>query len=255
MIVLATVLIFGSILSFMVKEAFENNVIHHEISLKGKKEKYTIFFISDIHTRLISDKLIQDINAPINAVIIGGDLADRRTKISTIYRNLHLLKTLGPVYFVWGNNDREVGEERLREIFQETGVQIVENDAVLLPNTENRCWLSAVDDLSSRKAQPEKAFSKCHPEDIVIFVSHNPNLFSKLKDYHADLWLGGHFHGGQIRLGPFGIYPVGSFSAKDGKYTLISNGYGTSMVPLRFGAKPECHIIDLNFHSELQTKG
>lgn len=235
------------LLAFMVKEAFENNVVHHEINLTGEEEKYSIFFISDIHTRLISDKMIRNIKEPINAVIIGGDLADKRTPISKIYQNLRLLQTLGPVYFVWGNNDREVGEERLRGIFQETGVKIVENEAILLPNMVNRCWLSAVDDVSSRKASPEKAFEKCDPQDTVIFVSHNPILFSKIGNYHADIYLAGHFHGGQIRLGPFGIYPQGAFSDDEGKYTLISNGYGTTMFPLRLGAKPECHIIDLNF--------
>lgn len=245
---LAAVLALGSgLIAYMVKEAFENNIVLHEVSLRGKQEKYTIFFISDIHTRSISEKMIRSIKEPIDAVIIGGDLADRRTSISTIYRNLQQLKSLAPVYFVWGNNDREVGEERLREMFQETGVFIVENDAVLLPNMANRCWLSAVDDVSSRKARPEKAFEKCLPQDAVIFVSHNPELFSKLKNNRADVLLGGHFHGGQIRFGPFGIYPKGSFTEKEGKYTLISNGYGTTMVPLRFGARPECHIIHLNF--------
>ncbi|MFC5559631.1 metallophosphoesterase [Ureibacillus thermophilus] len=248
MVGLAAVLVICSgLLLYMVKIAFENNVVRHKLTLKGMKEKYSIFFISDIHTRTISDKMIQSINEPIQAVIIGGDLADKRTPISKIYQNLKLLRSLGPVYFIWGNNDREVGEERLRKIFQETDVQIIENDAVLLPNMMNRCWLSAVDDVSSRKADPQKAFEKCQPEDAVIFVSHNPMLFSRIKNFHADVWLAGHLHGGQIRFGPFGIHPQGSFTSVEGKYTLISNGYGTTMIPLRFGAKPECHIIEINF--------
>ncbi|MED3660610.1 metallophosphoesterase [Ureibacillus sp. FSL K6-8385] len=234
---------------FMMKKAFENHVVRHEIPIEGKKEKFTIFFISDIHTRSINKKMIQNIKEPIHAVIIGGDLADKRTPISKIYRNLRLLQSLAPVYFVWGNNDREVGEERLRKIFQETGVQIVENDAVLLPGMVNRCWLSAVDDVSTSNARPELAFKKCRPQDKVIFVSHNPVLFSSMKNFHADVCLGGHYHGGQIRLGPFGIYPKGSLTVQEGTYILVSNGYGTTMLPLRLGAKPECHIICLNFRS------
>ncbi len=27
--------------------------------------------------------------------------------------------------------------------------------------------------------------------------------------------------------------------------TLVSNGYGTTLLPLRLGAKPQCHIIDI----------
>lgn len=257
MFFLATVLIVSTgLFAYMVKEAFENNVLHHEIPLQGKDEKYSIFFISDIHNRIINDQMIKSIKQPIHAVIIGGDLADKRTPIKHIYRNIKLLQTLGPVYFFWGNNDREVGEEKLREIFQETGVLAVENDAVMLPNLRsNRCWLSGVDDVSSRKANPEKAFEKCQPEDTVIFVSHNPQLFPKIKNrFDANVLLAGHLHGGQIRFGPFGVHPHGSFTSEDGKYTLISNGYGTTLVPLRLGAKPECHIIDLIFHNKRQTK-
>lgn len=256
MIVLATVLTLGAtFFAYMVKEAFENNVVHHEISLKGKKEKGSIFFISDIHKRKINEKMIFRITEPMNAVIIGGDLADNRTPIRNIYYNIHLLQRLGPVYFIWGNNDREVGEEKLRKIFEQTGVTIIENDAVLLPNLNNPCWISAIDDVSSRKSNPEKAFKKCHPEDSIVFISHNPKVFPKLMhQFKANLWLAGHLHGGQIRFGPLGLHQQGSFSHKDGQYTLISNGYGTTMMPLRFGAKPECHIIDLNFQEELSTK-
>lgn len=255
MFFLATFLCLSAVLLiFMVKEAFENNIVHHEIPLKGEEEKYTLFFISDIHTRKISDKMIQHIEQPIHAVIIGGDLADRRTPIETIYRNIQLLQTLGPIFFIWGNNDREVGEERLRKIFKELGVTVIENDAVLFPNMKNRCWLSAVDDVSSRKSNPEQAFNKCNREDAVIFVSHNPQLFTTIKNkYDANVYLAGHLHGGQIRLGPFGLYQQGSLSVEDGKFTLISNGYGTTLVPLRLGAKPECHIIDLIFRRELRT--
>jgi predicted MPP superfamily phosphohydrolase len=238
----------AGLLCWMWKEAHENNVRYHEISLKGEKERYTLFFISDIHTRKISEKMIRNIHKSVQGVIIGGDLCDLRTPISNIYRNIRLLKTLGPVYFIWGNNDREVGEERLRKVFADTGVTVVENDAVLLPDMRNRCWLSAVDDSSSRKSDPNKAFAKCQEGDSVIFVSHNPALIPKVtKNFHADVYLAGHLHGGQIRFGPFGLHQRGSFSIDENSATLISNGYGTTLVPLRLGAKPECHIIDLNF--------
>lgn len=232
----------------MFKQALENNLLHHEIQLKGEVEQVSLFFISDIHLRTIDDQMIQKIDKSMNAVIIGGDLADKRTPISRIYHNIHLLQTLGPVYFIWGNNDREVGEDRLRAIFNETGVQIIENNAVLLPLIYNKCWLSAIDDLSSKKARLNQAFEKCNEKDTIVFISHNPQIFPKVRrQKNVQLLLAGHLHGGQIRFGPFGLHQNGSFSTKDGVPTLISNGYGTTMLPLRFGAKPECHMIDLNF--------
>ncbi|SOB94267.1 predicted MPP superfamily phosphohydrolase [Ureibacillus xyleni] len=247
MIVLLILLIVSlGLLVYMFKQAFENHVLHHELQLSGKDEKVSLFFISDVHVRKINSEMMNKINKKIDAVIIGGDFADKRTSIKRINENIDLLKILGPVYFVWGNNDREVGESTLRKIFSEKDVVIIENDATLIPNIENRCWISAVDDTSSRNVRIEDALKKCSNEDLVIFISHNPEVFAKVKQKeNIKLKLGGHFHGGQIRIGPLGMHQHGYFKVDKGVATLISNGYGTSMLPLRLGAKPQCHIIDL----------
>ncbi len=247
-------LIMLALFLFMLKQASENNVLYHEVSLKGEPERASVFFISDVHLRRINEKMIQKINRKVDAVIIGGDFADKRTPIERIYDNIKLLQKLGPVYFVWGNNDREVGEENLRSIFSELDVTIIENDAKLIPDLLNRCWLSAIDDTSSKNVQYDHAFEKCRGKDTIIFISHNPEVFRFIRQtYHPDMMLGGHLHGGQIRFGPYGIHPHGSFSIRDGVVSLISNGYGTTAIPLRFGAKPQCHVIDVKFEKSLKT--
>lgn len=239
---------------YMIYQAFENNLLHHEITLLGDRDQLSLFFISDTHLRKIDEQMIQRVNKEIDAVIIGGDFADKRTPIPRIYENIRLLKTLGPVYFVWGNNDREVGEDYLRNIFKETGVTIIENNAILLPNSQNKCWLSAIDYTPTKNGRFSKAFAKCDEDDTVIFISHNPQVFQKVsKEYKVDFMMGGHLHGGQIRLGPFGIHPHGSFSKINGVPALISNGYGTTMISMRLNAKPQCHIIDVNFRKEIES--
>lgn len=234
----------------MVKEAFENNVLYHELQMDEEGKKLVLFFISDVHVRKVNEQMIRSISKKVDAVIIGGDFADKRTPIDCIYANINLLKSLGPVYFVWGNNDREVGEERLRSIFNETGVQVIEDDAVLL-NGQNKIWLSAVDFTAKTNTNFDKVFDKVEEGAVNIFISHNPQIFPTiLRKYKVDFLLGGHLHGGQIRLGPFGVHPPGSFSIIKGVPILISNGYGTTLLPLRLGAKPQCHIIDVKFHSK-----
>lgn len=250
MAVLSLIILVGLLfIVYMMKQAFENHVLQHDIHLEGESERISLFFISDIHARKVNDDMIQKIDKPIQAVIIGGDMVDKRTSKRTIYRNIHLLQSLAPVYFVWGNNDREIGEDHLRAIFNETGVTIIENDAILLKNCTNPCWLSAVDDLTSRKTRIQDALQKCRKNDGVIFISHNPEVLYEIKNHpvHVHLMLAGHYHGGQIRFGKYGVYPPGSFSTLNGIPTLISNGYGTTLVPFRLGAKPQCHIIDLHF--------
>ena len=229
----------------MIKQAFENNIKEHSLPLTGEvKEQFRIFFISDVHKRVINRDLIQKIKTA-DAVIIGGDFCDKRTSMERIQYNTELLQSLGPVYFVWGNNDREVGEAKLRQFFANVGVEIIENNAQII-SAQNRIWLSAINDTSTKKYSFEQAFENCKTEDITLFVSHNPQVFYRVKKYFTpQLMMGGHLHGGQIRFWKFGMHPQGSFSVRDSIPTLISNGYGTTLVPMRFGAKPECHIITL----------
>lgn len=230
----------------MYKEAHENNVREHVVQLEGPAQQVRLFFISDTHNRAIDRAMIEGIK-PVDAVVIGGDFVDRRTTLETLRANLHLLQTLGPIYFVWGNNDRELPVDVLLRLFEETSVTVIVNEAVLL-NHSLPLWLSAIDYVAGpRPDNIERAFARC---DVArtIFVAHNPQVFPKVRaNYEPLLMMGGHLHGGQIRFGRFGLHTQGSFEERGGIPTLISNGYGTSLLPLRFGAKPECHVVTIRF--------
>ena len=56
--------------------------------------------------------------------------------------------------------------------------------------------------------------------------------------------LSGHTHGGQIHLFGFRPYERGRLKRENDLTILISNGYGTTGVPLRLGAKAETHLIN-----------
>lgn len=227
----------------MLKVAHEHNIVEHTVHVKGQPDAMKLVFISDVHNRKISQKQLEQLRQS-TAVIIGGDFCDRRTTEKTLRQNLQLLSSLGPVYFVWGNNDREFGEQRLRQIFAQYHVTIVENDAIALPDRPNATWISAIDDTSKNSYSFQRALHKCNDEDITICISHNPQVFHLARQQkRVSLLMGGHLHGGQIRFGKLGIYPHGSFSIRQGVATLISNGYGTTLIPFRLGAKPQLHVI------------
>ena len=228
----------------MFKVASENNLKTEKVVLVGQSaDHFSLFFISDVHNRTISEKMLRQVGQ-VDAVIIGGDFCDRRTSIERLACNVKLLKENGPVYFVWGNNDREIGEQRLRTIFQKEGIQIVENDAIQLINRANPTWIAAIDDYGTENADFQTALAPCQEQDVILCVSHNPLVFHHALKYgRPSMFFGGHLHGGQIRFGPFGIHPNGSFKVRNGIPTLISNGYGTTLVPLRLGAHPEAHLL------------
>ena len=232
----------------MFKQANENNVRKHLVKASGKNETLRLFFISDTHARKINKKMIKKISGRMDAVIIGGDFVDKRTTPKILEHNIRLLKKLGPVYFVWGNNDIEFGEQQLRHYFDIHQVRVVENEAVLL-HSENQVKLSAVA-YSPDVQKIAQALAGCD-EQRTIFVAHNPQKFPEVyRQFKPLLSMGGHLHGGQIRFGSYSIQPHGSFKKLNGCYELVSNGYGTTLLPLRFGAKPECHIIELKFNEK-----
>lgn len=247
-IVVAAVLL----LAYMWKQANENNVQQHVIKAIGTNETVYLFFISDTHARKINEKMIATIDKKVDAVIIGGDFVDRRTSEQTLLENIRLLQKLGPIYFVWGNNDVEFGEKKLRKWFAQHNVRIIENEATTIPS-DNKLKLGATAYyLSDEKMK--KIVRQCEGS-TTVFIAHNPQLFPKVYRYIKPLLsMGGHLHGGQIRLGKFGIQPHGYFKQHNDRYELVSNGYGTTLLPLRLCAKPECHLIEINFQQIETTK-
>lgn len=241
-----------AIVAYMFFYANRKNVIHHSYSVRKSKfegKELSVYFISDIHRRRIDGQLLKKVRAlgPIDIVVIGGDLAEGGVPLSSIDRNVEKLSRLAPVYFIWGNNDREVGEEKIRTIIEKHGGTMLENtDAVI---DGHPLWgICGTDDPSSGNADVEAALRNKGKYLYLIVATHTPSLFRKVQELcNPELMVAGHMHGGQIRLGKYGLHPLGQFIEADGKARLISNGYGTSLVPLRLGAAPESHVITIKY--------
>jgi uncharacterized protein len=253
MILLIGLVIIGTIIvSSMYLNAHRNHLLeHHVYTERGIEESKQIFFISDTHNRNISKRLLQKLQAyPVDWIIIGGDFADKRTSVQKIEGNLKKLTAIAPTFFVWGNNDEEVGEETIRQLMKKYGVTIVENESVILTSDQNVFRLSAVD-FHEKEGKVEQALSDCKTEEVLLFVAHNPQEFEYVQYISKPLiMMGGHYHGGQIRLGKYSVFPKGSFDEQNGVYTLISNGYGTTLLPLRLGAPVQTHILTIKVHKK-----
>lgn len=241
----------------MMKKAFEINVRHQELELKNyhSNKPLNVFFISDIHRRKITSRLLNKVDSNIQAVIIGGDLAERGVPLSRIEENINALAKIGKIYYVWGNNDREVGAHHIRRYIQNVGGIILENEAICINNSQQPVWIIGLDDVSSGRADIKKSFANVPEHNPTIFVSHTPFVFEKvMNQFQSDVLLAGHTHGGQIRLGKWGYYQKGSLVNGENEVTLISNGYGTTLVPLRLGAPAECHILSIKHGSSTNVR-
>ena len=234
----------------MLNNAFRRNVVKHDVKIKSSNyqaKTLKVFFISDIHRRKIDRKLIRKINKDIDLIIIGGDLAEKGVPLSRIASNIRLLSNLGKVYYVWGNNDREAGEREIRRIMKRFHVTILENENFPIPG--HSTWgICGTDDPTSENINIDTTLSDIEQYKHILLVCHQPKMIREIESYiKPTIMLAGHTHGGQIRIGKFGLFQKGSFQVNAKQAKLISNGYGTSTIPFRLGAPSECHIITVSY--------
>jgi uncharacterized protein len=238
------------LLLYMLKEAFSNRVIENELvfnDFPSSFGKISIFFISDIHRRVVSDTILSMVKGKADIVIIGGDLAEKGVPMERIKDNVRKLKTIAPVYFVWGNNDYEVDYHELDATLLDFGVKILDNTAVSFESEiGEKLTLLGIDDLNVGRARLDLAISDAGEAGFTILVSHNPRIIeSILPGQDIRLVLSGHTHGGQIHIFGYSPYERGKITKKGTTTILVSNGYGTTALPLRLGAPSETHLITL----------
>lgn len=249
-IIISIVLFSLGLFIYMYREAFRDQVKHQTLGFPDFPEGFgtiKIFFISDIHKRIISDQIIDEVRGKTDLVIIGGDLVEKGVSLEKVKENITKLKSIGPMYFVWGNNDYEIDYHELDAALLEQGVKILDNTAVSFESEiGERFVLLGVDDLAQERDRLDLALQDAGSGGFRVLVSHNPEIMSKINpEDNISLVLSGHTHGGQIRFLGLGLYEQGKIKTKGQTTLLVSNGYGTTAVPLRLGAMAETHLLTL----------
>lgn len=93
------------LIAYMYKLAHSDQVLYQEISFANFPDSFgevKLFFISDIHRRLLSEDIVSEVKGKVDLVIIGGDLLEKRVPIERVEQNIKSLTEIGPTYFVWG---------------------------------------------------------------------------------------------------------------------------------------------------------
>ncbi|WP_445492162.1 metallophosphoesterase [Niallia sp. 03133] len=238
------------ILIKMYKEAHEDNVKYEMLFFPDFPRSFkeiSLFFISDIHKRVISDAIIEEVIGVADIVIIGGDLLERGVSMQQVAENIQKLKKIGDIYFIWGNNDYEADLDSLKKIMNEHQVHVLENTAITFQSKQGEKWsLIGIGDHAQELDDLEKALIKTKEETFKILLSHNPKVIQDIKkEDNISFILSGHTHGGQIRIFGFGPYKIGKTKVVGNTTILVSNGYGTTTLPLRLGARSETHMIKI----------
>jgi uncharacterized protein len=223
-----------------------------------------IVFLTDIHHGPYTElSYVESIVRTTNLlqpdmVLLGGDYSLRDGKyIGPCFEVLaHLRAPLG-LHGVLGNHDHWHGYEETLEGFKSAKITNLTNTGVTFTRGGDTLRLGGVGDLWCDRQDAGAALGDATITDAAILLSHNPDFAETLRPDLArrvGLMLSGHTHGGQI------VFPGGAAPFVPSKYgnkylrgtvqapdttVLISRGLGTSLLPARFGSRPEINVITL----------
>ena len=225
---------------------------------------FKIAFIADPHhgKRYTYDKLNRVVRkthgqSP-DIILLGGDYSNEHPKdLAECFDKFSELDAPLGVYAILGNHDYW-NPPLMRQAIADAGIHLLQNSGVWLEKDGSRVLLVGVEDLWCGKPSLEPVWQELIDSDYAVLLSHNSDFIDDVEPsllQHLDLMLSGHTHGGQVTL--FGLYTPkkmvksglvsGHFPPDDsGKPDIIvSNGIGTSILPLRFFARPQIVIVTL----------
>ncbi len=241
--------------------AFNMETKNITVRIKGLPEAWknkTAVQISDLHLGIVHrENFLEDVVAKINAihpdiVFITGDLFDGTASddLSVLARPLQNLKAPDGVFFVSGNHEIYIGEDRVIAALKETGVKNLNDRTVLADGMQ----IMGIDYLGfGRMGKLKDAINgqkDYDPQKPVILLYHTPTEISDAKESGIDLQLSGHTHNGQI-------FPIKYISKiiyqgyeyglhKEGDYSIYTtSGVGTWGPMMRTGNRPE--IVKISF--------
>ncbi|MBZ0154724.1 MAG: metallophosphoesterase [Alphaproteobacteria bacterium] len=223
--------------------------------------------LSDLHLRDIEwhhEKLADRVNS-LNPdfLLFTGDTIDREGNLRLLNDFLRLFKRDMVKLSILGNWERWAIQNirELRKVYRENNCDLLINQTRTFEIQGKKMLITGVDDLVTGFPNFLKAIRNMPREKNHIVLAHSPKhrdalisdcglLNSRVRGeedrVEVDCVLSGHTHGGQVSFfGYAPILPKGSAGYVKGwfrdrkPYLYVSRGIGTSILPVRFGARAE----------------
>ena len=188
-----------------------------------------------------------------DVIALTGDFADRRSEDYTpAFRALAPLRAPLGVYAVPGNHDHAVGIDGWYRAMRASPHILDATNRYHVRSVGDVCvCIAGVDDLE--EGTPELVLPGPEERDFTLLLAHNPDTAERARrGYDAvDLVVSGHTHGGQVRLPGVGAverkseYFDAGLQRTPWTQVYTSRGVGSTLLPVRFGARPEVAVLEL----------
>lgn len=229
--------------------------------LSAEHDGLRIVHLSDLHmSGRIAKAYFTEVAAQVaqlqpDLVALTGDLVERNPCIDWIGDTLGRLRAPGGVYYVLGNHDLRVDQQRLAATLADAGLtylggrwqQVVVRDTPIVLAGNELPWYGPAADLRGCPRRDAAGLP------LRILLAHTPDQFAWAQAHDVDLMLAGHNHGGQVRLPLLG--PILAPSLSGTRYasgvfragpTVMHVSRGTSsLTPVRWNCPPEIALLVL----------
>jgi predicted MPP superfamily phosphohydrolase len=232
--------------------------LQKQVGLKGATFK--IAQLSDLH---LSDMGVTE-EATLNhlksvqpdVILLTGDVIGDRHALPALEDFLKSLPEAIKVAIL-GNWEHWSGTDlqQLSALYKRYQVRLLINECMPLVVNGVHLSLAGLDDYTAGKPDLVGTLQQCTQGAPVIMAQHSPGMFDEAPSPELGqiaYSLAGHTHGGQVAVGKHALFtPRGSGRYVAGSYQTawsdlyVSRGIGTSMIPLRIGARPEIVVLEL----------
>jgi uncharacterized protein len=239
-------------------------IAHHRIALRNGSRPvpaFRIAYASDFHAGptthpvLLAAACAALREAQPDLLLLGGDFVEcEGAAIDGLAPLLSGVPAPLGRFAVLGNHDWWTAPQRVFDALAAGGIEVLINRNVRLAPPLDHVWVCGLDDHTAGKPDAERTMDGAEGTRIVLM--HSPSGLLDLGDWHFDLALCGHTHGGQMAL-PGGTpvvtsggslsrkYSRGRYDLETGGKLIVSVGLGCSLLPLRTFAHSEIVVCDV----------
>ena len=238
---------------------------HQSPSVPPAFDGFRIAYASDIHfgplfhehEALALAERLRELDADLT--ILGGDFGNEPDNALKFIQLLPPFPEGRLAVAVLGNHDygpKWPGmEKRLEEEMRRKNIRLLFNQA--LPVTRDGGVMAVCGPEDFRVGKPDlKAMMKgAEGADYVLFIPHNPDLIPEAHQagFRFHLAICGHTHGGQIVFFGRSLHSSSEYGDRyrsgwyreQGADILVSEGVGTSILPMRIGTRSMVHEVTL----------